>query len=97
MDIPIKGKTVLVTGATNGIGKVTARELARMGAQVTIVSRNADKCAVVAEFIAADLSTLAGIMQTAAGSSSAIGGCMCWSTTPGVFSISVLLLPTVLK
>ncbi|MBE3120284.1 MAG: SDR family NAD(P)-dependent oxidoreductase, partial [Candidatus Atribacteria bacterium] len=78
MDIPIKGKTVLVTGATNGIGKVTARELARMGAQVTIVSRNADKCAAVAEsiksetdnpveFIAADLSTLAGIMQTAAG------------------------------
>ena len=78
MDIPIKGKTVLVTGATNGIGLVTARELARMGAQVTIVSRNADKCAAVAEaiktetgnpveFIAADLSTLAGIMQTAAG------------------------------
>lgn len=108
MDIPIKGKTVLVTGATNGIGLVTARELARMGAQVTIVSRNADKCAVVAEaiktetgkpveFIAADLSTLAGIMQTAAGSSSAIRGCMCWSTTLGVFSISVLLLPTVLK
>jgi NAD(P)-dependent dehydrogenase (short-subunit alcohol dehydrogenase family) len=73
----IKGKTVLVTGGTNGLGLVTARELARMGAQVTIVSRNADKCAAVAEaikaetgnpveFIAADLSTLAGIMQAAA-------------------------------
>ncbi len=77
MDISMKGKTVLVTGATNGIGLVTARELARMGAQVTIVSRNAEKCAVVAEaiktgtgnpveFIAADLSTLAGIRQAAA-------------------------------
>jgi len=77
MDLQMKGKTVLVTGATNGIGLVTARELARMGAQVTIVSRNVEKCAAVAEFIktgtgnpvefiAEDLSTLAGIMQAAA-------------------------------
>jgi len=73
----IKGKTVLISGGTNGLGLVTARELARMGAQVTIVSRNPEKCAAVAEtikvvtgnpveFIAADLSTLAGIMQAAA-------------------------------
>jgi NAD(P)-dependent dehydrogenase (short-subunit alcohol dehydrogenase family) len=73
----LKGKTILVTGGTNGIGLITARELARMGGQVTIVSRNADKCAAVAEsiraetgnpveFIAADLSSLAGIMQAAA-------------------------------
>ena len=77
MDTSMKGKTVLVTGATSGIGLVTARELARMGAQVTLLSRNAGKCAAVAEkiktetgnpveFIAADLSTLAGIMQAAA-------------------------------
>jgi NAD(P)-dependent dehydrogenase (short-subunit alcohol dehydrogenase family) len=77
VEILMKGKTVLVTGGTNGIGLVTARELARMGAQVTIVSRNAEKCATVAEaikaatgnpieFIDADLSTLAGIMQAAA-------------------------------
>ena len=76
MESLLKGKTVLVTGATNGIGLVTARELARMGAQVTIVSRNTGKCAAVAqalktetgnpvEFIAADLSTLAGIMHAA--------------------------------
>jgi NAD(P)-dependent dehydrogenase (short-subunit alcohol dehydrogenase family) len=76
MDSSMIGKTVLVTGATNGIGLVTARELASMGAQVNIVSRNAEKCKAVAEsitvatgnpveFITADLSTLAGITEAA--------------------------------
>jgi retinol dehydrogenase 14 len=73
----IKDKTVLVTGGTNGLGLVTAQALAHLGAQVTIVSRNPQKCAAVAEkiknetgnpveFITADLSTLAGIRQAAA-------------------------------
>ena len=72
----MQGKTVLLTGGTNGIGLVTARELARMGAQVTIVGRNLQKCRAVVEaidaetgspveFICADLSTLAGIKHTA--------------------------------
>jgi NAD(P)-dependent dehydrogenase (short-subunit alcohol dehydrogenase family) len=75
--ISLKGKTALISGATSGIGLVTARELARMGAQVTILSRNAEKCAAVAEaiqpetgtrvnFTAAALPTRAGIMQAAA-------------------------------
>jgi retinol dehydrogenase-12 len=38
MEKTLQGKTALVTGATRGIGLVTARELARLGAQVTIVS-----------------------------------------------------------
>ncbi len=41
----MEGKHVLVTGATSGIGEVTARELARRGARVTIVGRSADKIA----------------------------------------------------
>jgi len=71
------GKTVVITGGTNGIGLVTARELARMGAQVVIVSRNEDKCAKTVEqirkdtgntnveFIAEDLSVMANIRQAA--------------------------------
>lgn len=41
----MQGKHVLVTGATSGIGEVTARELARRGARVTIVGRSPDKIA----------------------------------------------------
>jgi NAD(P)-dependent dehydrogenase (short-subunit alcohol dehydrogenase family) len=77
MEPSLKDRTVLVTGATNGIGLVTARELSRMGGQVTILSRNADKCAAIAgsiskdtgnpvEFISSDLSSLDGIAHASA-------------------------------
>jgi len=39
----MQGKTVLVSGATNGIGKQSALELAKMGAQVVIIGRNKTK------------------------------------------------------
>lgn len=44
-------KIVMVTGATNGIGKVSALELAKMGATVIVVSRSAEKCETVAQAI----------------------------------------------
>jgi NAD(P)-dependent dehydrogenase (short-subunit alcohol dehydrogenase family) len=42
-DVNLQGKIALVTGSTSGIGKVTARELARQGATVVIVSRTRAK------------------------------------------------------
>ncbi len=39
----LRGKVALVTGATNGIGKVTARELAKMGATTVIIGRSAER------------------------------------------------------
>lgn len=39
----MKNKTVMVTGATGGIGRVTALEIARQGATVVIVGRNEAK------------------------------------------------------
>lgn len=73
----LQGKTIAVTGATNGIGEVAARELARSGAEVIIISRSESKCAATAakiksetgsqlvSYIAADLSTLDGMRHAA--------------------------------
>lgn len=54
-DIPdLTGKKFLITGGTSGIGKETARELARAGAQVTITARSAAKGAATVAEIAKD-------------------------------------------
>lgn len=43
MDLDLKGKRALVCGSTQGIGKAAAIELASLGADVTLVSRNSGK------------------------------------------------------
>ena len=74
----MSGKVVMVTGATDGIGKATARALAAMGATVVIVGRNPNKTmATVDELRAAtgndkiegmlaDFASLAPVRQLAA-------------------------------
>ncbi|GAA4661610.1 SDR family NAD(P)-dependent oxidoreductase [Arthrobacter cryoconiti] len=47
-DLPnMSGKTVIVTGASSGIGLITARELARVGAHVVLAVRDVAKGATV--------------------------------------------------
>lgn len=47
----MNGKVCLVTGATSGIGEVTARVLAKRGATVIVVGRNAERGAATLERI----------------------------------------------
>ncbi len=47
MDLNLKGKNALVCGSSRGIGKAAAIELALLGANVTLVSRNGDRLAAV--------------------------------------------------
>jgi len=67
----LEGLSALVTGATSGIGKAAAEELARHGAEVIVHGRDASRGGAVvdaiaaeggkARFIAADLSQPAGL------------------------------------
>lgn len=73
----MNGKLVMVTGATAGIGKVTARELARKGATVIVVGRSREKCETITNdirtktgnphvsFMVADLASQAEIRRLA--------------------------------
>jgi NAD(P)-dependent dehydrogenase (short-subunit alcohol dehydrogenase family) len=72
----MNGKTVLVTGSTDGVGRYVAAQLAAAGAKVLIHGRDRDRAKTLAEeirraghgeavFYQADLSSLAGVRQLA--------------------------------
>ena len=42
-DVDLSGKNIIITGATAGIGKETARILANMGANIIFATRNKEK------------------------------------------------------
>jgi len=50
----ISGRTVIVTGASSGIGRATVREFAGRGARVVLASRNREKLEAIAAEIAGE-------------------------------------------
>ena len=76
MPKPLEGKTVLVTGSTDGLGKAVALQLAGMGAEVLVHGRNEERGAALVEtikkstpgcatFYRADFASLADVRQLA--------------------------------
>ena len=49
MDLNLKGKTALITGASRGIGKKIAETLAKEGANIVITATNIEKASTVAD------------------------------------------------
>ena len=49
MNLDLSGKTAIVCGSTQGIGKSVAQELASMGAQIILIARNEEKLKAVME------------------------------------------------
>ncbi len=49
MDLNLRGKHALVCGASEGIGRATAHELALLGADVTVLARRADALQAVVD------------------------------------------------
>jgi dihydroxycyclohexadiene carboxylate dehydrogenase len=80
---PFEGKTAVVTGAAQGIGRATALRLARDGAQLVLVDRAAEVCNEVREsivenggravVIGADLETRDGVDSMVQGALDAFG------------------------
>ena len=73
---PLTGKTVLVTGSTDGVGRLVARQLGEAGARVLVHGRDAARGAQVvsdiehaggaATFLRAELASLAEVRRLAA-------------------------------
>jgi 3-oxoacyl-[acyl-carrier protein] reductase len=51
MNLGIAGRSAIVTGASRGIGRAIAEELAREGVDVALVARNADSLQAVAQML----------------------------------------------
>jgi 3-oxoacyl-[acyl-carrier protein] reductase len=91
----LAGRSVIVTGASKGIGRGIAKRFAEAGCRVVVVARSAEAAKLVAEDIAtmggaavavaADVSTEAGVHAMAAAALDHFGGIDILCANAGVF------------
>ena len=81
MELGLAGKRAIVTGASKGIGAAVAREYAREGARVALISRDeqllrdvASSCGSATVVVPADLSHREGLTQAFASCIDELGG-----------------------
>jgi 3-oxoacyl-[acyl-carrier protein] reductase len=75
MDTGLKGKTILITGAANGIGRATALAFAKEGAHLALIDRDApqlDRTVEHARAFGVNVSAVVADFSTAAGCSSGL-------------------------
>lgn len=92
---PVEGRSVIVTGASKGIGKGIARVFAQHGAKVLVVARTADDAAAAAEEIgkggatvssfAADVSKWQDMQAMAAAAAERHGGIDVLCANAGIY------------
>jgi 3-oxoacyl-[acyl-carrier protein] reductase len=61
LDLGIKGKCALITGASKGLGRAIAEELAKEGAHVSICARGKEELEKTAQLLRAHGVTVAAI------------------------------------
>ena len=91
----LAGRSVIVTGASKGIGRGIAKRFAEVGCRVVVVARSAEAARLVAEDIAvaggaaipvaADVSTEAGVAAMAAAALRHFGGIDILCANAGIF------------
>ena len=92
MTTSLRGRSVVVTGGSKGIGKGIARVFANAGAKVVIVARSADQAAAAAKEIghgafglAADVGTLSDMEAVAAAAADRHDGIDVLCANAGIF------------
>ena len=79
MDLGLRGRQALLSGASCGLGKACALALAHEGVDVTIVARTRDVLenagAEIAAATGVEVRTVAGDITTSAGRSAALAAC----------------------
>jgi len=91
---PLEVQVIVITGATSGIGLVTAREAAKRGARLVLASRSEDALKDLADeikeaggeatYVVADVGDEQDVQRIAAGARERFGGFATWINNAGV-------------